>query len=46
MGRFGREGMLHGREGWENGVPPFFAEWHRRAHEAPQKPAEPEVKES
>jgi hypothetical protein len=21
---------------WGEGVPPFFAEWHKRAHEAPQ----------
>lgn len=24
---------MHGHHGdWENGVPPMFAEWHRRAH--------------
>lgn len=22
---------------WGEGVPPFFAEWHRRAHEAPKQ---------
>ncbi len=22
------------RANWENGVPPFFSEWHRRAHAA------------
>jgi hypothetical protein len=30
-----------GRPGWENGVPPMFAEWHKRAHEAkPDVPSE------
>lgn len=30
-----------GREGWKNGVPPMFAELHRRAHAAEsQKTAE------
>ncbi len=33
------------RANWENGVPPFFAEWHRRAHAAESSastaPAEP-----
>lgn len=24
----------HFRRNWENGVPPMFAEWHRRAHES------------
>ncbi len=29
------------REGWKNGVPPMFAELHRRAHAAEaEKPAE------
>ncbi len=29
------------REGWKNGVPPMFAELHRRAHVAEaEKPAE------
>lgn len=29
------------REGWKNGVPPIFAELHRRAHAAEaEKPAE------
>ncbi len=35
-----RKGMMHRKTGfrqnWENGVPPFFAELHRRAHEAEQ----------
>lgn len=26
--------MMGNRRGWENGVPPFFAELHRRAHAA------------
>ena len=33
---------MHGRhgEGWEEGVPPMFAEWHRRSHEKqPDEPA-------
>ena len=30
-----------GREGWKNGVPPMFAELHRRVHAAEaEKPAE------
>ncbi len=33
------------RANWENGVPPFFSEWHRRAHAAESSasaaPAEP-----
>ncbi len=38
-----RKGMRHhmmkpGRS-WENGVPPFFAELHRRAHAATDQPA-------
>jgi hypothetical protein len=37
----GRGYMGHGH--WEEGVPPFFAEWHRRAHasqdETPDKKA-------
>ena len=31
------------REGWKDGVPPMFAEWHKRAHAAgaeAEKPAE------
>ncbi len=35
-----RKGMMHQKMGhgknWENGVPPFFAELHRRAHAAEQ----------
>ncbi len=35
-----RKGMMHQHMGagksWENGVPPFFAELHRRAHAAEQ----------
>ncbi len=40
------------RANWENGVPPFFAEWHRRAHAATAEgaastpPAEPGVQAS
>jgi len=37
------EGMGHGQwkhAPWGEGVPPFFAEWHKRAHEAPQQPDE------
>src|SRR5512138_3067564 len=42
-----RHGMgMHARENWQNGVPPFFAEWHRRAHEAEGQSPAPEVKES
>jgi hypothetical protein len=29
-----------GHAGWENGVPPMFAELHRRAHAAEAKAAE------
>lgn len=29
------------RQGWENGVPPMFMEWHRRAHASqPQGPVQ------
>jgi hypothetical protein len=43
MGHHGPEGygpMRHGS--WGEGVPPMFAEWHRRAHEQPadKKPEE------
>lgn len=31
--RFARMGMHHPQE-WKNGVPPMFAELHRRAHAA------------
>ncbi len=33
-----RQGMGPGKR-WENGVPPFFAELHRRAHAASEQPA-------
>jgi hypothetical protein len=37
-----RRGRMHQmkepRNSWENGVPPFFAELHRRAHAAPNQP--------
>lgn len=37
-----RKGMMHrgmgSRRSWENGVPPFFAELHRRAHAATDQP--------
>jgi hypothetical protein len=42
----GRWGHMHrhwheGHPGWENRVPPFFEEWHKRAHEPkPDAPAE------
>ncbi len=26
---------------WEGGVPPMFAEWHKRVHEVPEKGGEP-----
>jgi hypothetical protein len=29
-----------GHAPWGEGVPPMFAEWHKRAHEAPEQPAE------
>ncbi len=42
-----RQGMGHHGMGpgarWENGVPPFFAEMHRRAHAAEQQPKTEEV---
>jgi len=37
-----RTGQRHGD--WKNGVPPMFAELHRRAHAAEaEKPAEPQA---
>ncbi len=37
-----RKGIMHqgmgARSRWENGVPPFFAELHRRAHAAESQP--------
>ncbi len=42
-----RKGRMHSHMGpgksWENGVPPFFAELHRRAHAAADQPAVAEV---
>lgn len=42
-----RKGMLHQKIGpgksWDNGVPPFFAELHRRAHAATDQPVETEA---
>ncbi len=35
----------HRHAEWKNGVPPFFAELHKRAHEA-EKQAEPPVQEA
>jgi hypothetical protein len=49
MRGMGRHKFAHmagmNREGWKNGVPPMFAEMHRRAHaaEAAEKPAEPQA---
>ena len=44
-GPMGWRHMHHGRWGWrdENGkdVPPFFAEWHRRAHTIPDSDKAP-----
>ncbi len=38
-----RKGLVHQhighRQNWENGVPPFFAELHRRAHAAEDQQA-------
>ncbi len=40
-----RRHMVHGpwgsREGNDKGVPPFFEEWHRRAHGQPDESNEP-----
>ena len=38
QGMHQRMGMGPGKN-WENGVPPFFAELHRRAHAAENQPA-------
>ena len=37
--RWGHHHAGHGPWGrhWENGVPPMFEEWHKRAHEAPKE---------
>ena len=45
----GWEGRHHGPWGrhWENGVPPMFEEWHKRAHgESTPSDSEPTKKES
>jgi hypothetical protein len=46
---FGRHKFEHMRamhaEQGENFVPPMFAEWHRRAHAAAEKPAPPAEKQ-
>jgi hypothetical protein len=34
----GQHPMSHGP--WTEGVPPMFAEWHRRAHATPEEPVE------
>ena len=34
------------REGWKNGVPPLFNEWHQRAHEAESQAQTPAAQES
>ncbi len=36
-------GGMHQRPEWKNGVPPFFAEMHRRAHEAEKEETKPAV---
>lgn len=40
--KYGRMGN-HSQEGWKNGVPPLFAELHRRAHAAEAQPPTTEV---
>jgi hypothetical protein len=35
--------MMGHRKSWENGVPPIFAELHRRAHAAADQPAATEA---
>jgi hypothetical protein len=43
--RWGWRHMDHGRMGqgpWSEGVPPMFAEWHRRAHAAPESDKAPD----
>ncbi len=35
--------MMGHRKSWENGVPPLFAELHRRAHAAADQPAATEA---
>jgi hypothetical protein len=37
-GEMGHHPMGHGP--WSEGVPPMFAEWHRRAHANPEEPGE------
>ncbi len=43
MGMKRRRMYLYGqhRQEWVNGVPPMFAEWHRRAHESQSQPTGP-----
>jgi hypothetical protein len=40
-GRWGWHHPMHGRGSWgrhwENGVPPMFEEWHKRAHDEPSQ---------
>ena len=47
---FARRKRMHmhmmNREGWKNGVPPMFSEWHRRAHEAEAQAQNPTAQES
>ncbi len=47
---FARRKRMHmhmvNREGWKNGVPPMFYEWHRRAHEAEAQAQNPAAQES
>ncbi len=38
-----RHQMMGHRKNWENGVPPFLAELHRRAHAAADQPAATEA---
>lgn len=45
--RMGHASGHHGHHGpwsknWEGSAPPFFAEWHKRAHEAPAQGSEGE----
>ncbi len=38
-----RHQMMGHRKNWENGVPPIFAELHRRAHATADQPAATEA---
>lgn len=45
-----RHGWAHGHHGpwgkdWEGKVPPFFSDWHQRAHGEGEKPADSDKKE-